>query len=311
MKFPILLSKQVNNALSQNKPVLALESTVLTHGLPYPENLQVLSRLEQVVRDQNVVPATIIMIEGSVHIGLEDSQIVMLGNMFQSKAHFHKLAERELTYAIASKHSGGTTVSATMRLAYLAGIEVFATGGIGGVHRDWISSADISADLIALSHIPVVVISAGCKAILDIPATIEALETLGVPVLGWQTDCFPAFYSRSSGIKITRTDSIETIANSYLYQKEIYNSNSRPGLLIANPIPEANEIPISEIEPIIAEGIAKAHMQKITGKELTPFLLDFLARRSKGVSVSANLALLENNARLGAEIAKAISEKRT
>ncbi len=303
--FPkyIQISERVKSSLEHGTGVVALESTVITHGLPYPQNIETLHKLEHIVSKAGATPATVLLIDGVLHIGLQDQHVARLEAMFDSKTSFQKLSVRDMPMAIASRQSGGTTVSATMQAAALAGIKVFATGGIGGVHRDWQSHPDVSADLIAFSRYPVIVVSAGCKAILDIPATLEKLESLGIPLFGWQTDKFPAFYSSDSPFPITRVDNIEDFCRAFTIQNEMADSVSSTGMLVANPIPRHFEIPASEIEPVISEAIASAKSQGIVGKALTPYLLSYLAQTTKGKSVAANLHLLENNARLGAEIA--------
>ncbi|HCM16382.1 MAG TPA: pseudouridine-5-phosphate glycosidase [Candidatus Cloacimonas sp.] len=297
--LPLKISASVQNALAENRAVLALESTVITHGLPYPENLEALAMLESCSRDHGAIPATICAIDGVFHIGLEDEDIRLLATKLKSHEALEKIASRDLALAAARKSSGGTTVSATMYLAHLAGIEVFATGGIGGVHRGWQNSMDISLDIMALSSIPVIVVCAGCKAILDIPATLECLESSGVPVYGWQTDEFPCFYSRGSGQKVSRIDNLGELAEMYAYQQNLAIISS--GILIANPIPKDYEIPAEEIEPCIQQAISDAG--KISGKALTPFLLARLAEITDNRSVAANLALLKNNVILAAKIA--------
>ncbi|PKN79282.1 MAG: pseudouridine-5-phosphate glycosidase [Candidatus Cloacimonetes bacterium HGW-Cloacimonetes-1] len=307
--LPIQYSTSVAYAISNNLPIVALESTVITHGLPYPQNIELMRSMEQTIIDKNATPATIILIDGTIHVGIDEQQILQLKNMFEQKKSFTKLSMRDLPLALAQKISGGTTVSATMYVAHLAGIKVFATGGIGGVHRDWSVSLDISTDLLALSQIPVIVVSAGCKAILDIKNTMEQLESLSVPVYGWQTSEFPAFYSRSSGNTIPRVDSITAIAASYHAMLALAQATHTvaPGILIANPIDLRDEIPSEQIEPYIVAGISAAKASGIHGKELTPFLLSYLAESTQGRSVTANLSLLLNNASLAADIAIAVN----
>lgn len=298
------LSNAVSEALEAGHPVVAMESTVITHGLPYPLNFETLHHLESILMQLDVVPATIAVLDGIAHVGLDAKDVQRLERMSQdSQAELLKLSMRDLGLALASGKSGGTTVSATMQLAFLAGIGVFATGGIGGVHRAWQESLDISMDIKALATIPVTVVSAGCKAILDIGATLEALESAAVPVWGWQTDRFPTFYSATSNFKI---DSIAD-PSAYASAKRLYHEMSATpgGILIANPIPIDSQIKAELIEPVIIEAIGLARAQSISGKALTPFLLDHLARATKGESVKANLALLENNVRLAARLAKA------
>jgi pseudouridylate synthase len=297
--LPLNISAPVWQALQNKQPVLALESTVITHGLPYPRNFETLTTLEDVAKKQGVVPATICVLDGECLIGLQQNDIERLKHKMLNHAEIQKLSWRDLPMAIARKASGGTTVSATMALAQMAGIKVFATGGIGGVHRRWQDTLDISLDIKALAEIPVIVICAGCKAILDIGATLEALETAGVSVYGWQSREFPSFYSRSSGYTIPEIQNTKEIAEAFRLSRLCSGLGS--GMLIANPIPEADEIPYAEIEPYIKQALQDA--KGISGKAVTPFLLDYLARSTGGRSVQANLALLKNNVRLGALIA--------
>jgi pseudouridine-5'-phosphate glycosidase len=302
--LPIRTSPTVQEALHLKKPVLALESTVITHGLPYPENFHTLSMLETIAKDNDVVPATIAVINGECVVGIEGDDLDLLKAILSGRdsQDVKKVSFREIPISIAQKWTGGTTVSATMFIANAVGIKVFATGGIGGVHRGWMQSMDISSDITALASIPVIVVCAGCKAILDVPATLEALETYAIPILGWETDEFPTFYSRQSGLSILRASSIKEICKTYTIQKEVFQVNR--GLLIANPIPLESEIPFGEIEPFINEAIIEAQNQGIKGKDLTPFLLSYLARITQGSSIVANLSLLKNNVDLGSKIAK-------
>jgi len=304
---PLIFSPNVRNALDSRKAILALESTVITHGLPYPQNFEALARLEAVATDAGVVPATIAVIDGAFKVGLSGDDVEYLRDIFTSgkRSSIQKISIRELALASVTGATGGTTVSATMCIANMAGIKVFATGGIGGVHRGWQHSADISSDLSALSRIPVIVVCAGCKAILDVPATIECLESLAVPVLGWNCDDFPTFYSRTSGIRITSVQDAGKIAAMYRLMRE--SSIPDTGLLLVNPIPREHEIHNDEIEPFIKQAIQQAAARNISSKELTPYLLDNLAQSTKGRSIEANLALLENNVRTAAIIAKELS----
>jgi len=290
----------VQKAIDSGKAVLALESTVITHGLPYPQNIEYLNDIEALAEEQGVIPATICVLNGECCIGLEPQDIEILKGKMQKGDELHKLTLRDLGLALAQKQSGGTTVSATMALAEMAGIKVFVTGGIGGVHRGWQESRDISLDIKALAQIPVIVVCAGCKAILDIGATLEALETEGVPVYAWQTDEFPSFYSRKSGHIVSQIDSAKAIVQAFKIMQDFDKVHS--GMLIACPIPTQAEIPFEEIEPYIQQAIKAA--SNISGKALTPYLLDHLAKSTEGRSVKANLALLENNLKLGALIAK-------
>lgn len=290
----------MQHALDSGKPVLALESTVITHGLPYPQNFDYLIDIEAQAEKQGVIPATICVLNGQGMIGLEKQDIEILKRKMRGKEELVKLSLRDLGQALFEGQSGGTTVSATMALAAKAGIKVFVTGGIGGVHRGWQESLDISLDIKALSMFPVIVVCAGCKAILDIGATLEALETEGVPVYAWQTDEFPSFYSRKSGHKVSAINSARDIAEAFKLMLALRRVQS--GMLIANPIPAESEIPSQEIEPYIKQAIKDA--KNISGKALTPYLLDHLAKSTEGRSVTANLALLQNNLKLGVLIAK-------
>ena len=302
---PIVMAESVRAALDGHQPVVALESTVITHGLPHPQNLEIMRELEDILRGTGVVPATIMVLEGQARIGLEPRDIPSLATRLAGGEQLLKLGWRDLALALAKGGSGGTTVSATLALAAQAGIEVFATGGIGGVHRGWETTLDISSDLAALSRFPVAVVSAGCKAILDVPATLEYLETLAVPVLGWQTDSFPLFYTAQSDLGIDRIDSAEDFARLWKNHLDLGGQ----GLLIANPIPAADSIPAPQMEAFIDQALVAAQLHAIGGKALTPFLLDFLAQATKGGSVSANLALLRANVKVAAELAKAIAKK--
>lgn len=306
--LPLCLSNSVQKALERDCPIVALESTVITHGLPYPQSFELLNLMEELVLAQNAIPATIIVWEGKACIGLEERQKSQLREkLSQPDSGVKKLGSRELALAFARAESGGTTVSATMRLAYQAGIEVFATGGIGGIHRGWQQNLDISMDLESLARIPMLVVSAGSKAILDIPATLEHLESMGVPVIGWQTDRFPLFYTSSSEHKIDRADSLDEIAKAWRYHLAFKSMPS--AMLIANPIPAESQIPASQIEPLIEDAIITAAQSGTKGKALTPFLLDYLAGSTKSDSIKANLALLKNNATLAAKIASRLKEK--
>lgn len=304
-QLPLRYSERVAKALLDRRAVLALESTVLTHGLPSPKNFQVLELLEHTARENGAEPATIIVLDGTLHIGMDEPDKALLRSKMEHETSLRKLGRRDLPLAITQRQSGGTTVSATMLLAHTAGIKVFATGGIGGVHRDWAINPDISNDLITLAEIPVIVVSAGCKAILDISATLEYLETLGVPVLGWQTDAFPAFYSMISGHRIDSVENAGQIAGLY---KSMHSLDPLPrGILVANPVPADAEIPASEIDTHISAATQAAKKQKISGKQLTPFLLSYLAGSTLGRSVETNLALLKNNVIIGAKIARELT----
>jgi pseudouridylate synthase len=303
------LSEAVQFALSEGKPVLALESTVITHGLPYPDNIETAEILEKTAIDSGVTPATIAVIDGVIHIGLEETDLARLAELsLQSQTQHNllkKIAKRDIPLVLAEKSSGGTTVSATVCLAHQAGIRVFATGGIGGIHRQWQESLDWSADLPALAQHPVIVVTAGCKAILDIPATLEQLETLSIPVYGWRTDSCPAFYTNDSPYAVDRIDKAETIAEAFKAHISLHNA-SASAILVMNPIPAQHSIASEFIEPVIEQAIREAELLNIRGKAITPWLLQRLAESTQGRSVNANLELLKNNVRLGSLLAVAI-----
>ena len=298
MKYPLKLHHEVSSALKSNDPVVVLESTIIAHGMPYPENLHFAHKAENIVRKGGAIPATIALISGEVWVGLNDSQLEYITNKNNT---IDKIATRDIGYAVANKLSGATTVSATMHVANLAGIKVFATGGIGGVHRNAENTFDISQDLIELSRTPVIVVSAGVKAILDIPKTLEQLETLAVPVVGYKTNEFPAFYSRRSGCRLSyRCDSAAEIA-------EIFNSQLGSGinsaLLVANPVPEDVEIPKNEIDIYISKALEECSKSKISGKAITPFLLQKIVELTGNKSLVTNIALALNNVNLATKIA--------
>ncbi|MEC9102440.1 MAG: pseudouridine-5'-phosphate glycosidase [Pseudomonadota bacterium] len=289
---------EVREALANNQPVVALESTIITHGMPYPQNLETARMVEDDVRAAGAVPATIAVLNGTLHIGLTDAQ---LEDLAQAK-NVAKLSRADMAVCIATGGTGATTVAATMIAAHLAGIEVFATGGIGGVHRGAESSMDISADLQELAQTPVTVICAGAKAILDIPRTLEVLETLGVPVISYDQDALPAFWSRDSGLASPlRLDAPADMARALRTRADLGLAG---GQLIANPVPEADEIPRDVIDPIIAQALSEAEAQKIQAKAVTPFLLQRIFELTDGRSLATNIALVRNNARLAAKIAQ-------
>ena len=295
--LPLHISDKVKAALDAKHPVVALESTIITHGMPWPRNLQTAQTVEAAVRDAGAEPATIAVIEGTLHVGLNDAQ---LENLAQAK-NVAKLSRADMAVCMAKGGTGATTVAATMIAAQLAGIEVFATGGIGGVHRGADQSFDISADLQELASTAVTVVCAGAKAILDLPKTLEVLETLGVPVMAYGQDKLPAFWSRTSTLKAPlRADSAAEIAKAHRMRAAL---GLPGGQLIANPIPEADEIPQSVINPIIAQATRDADTHGISGKALTPYLLQRIFELTNGQSLEANIALVLNNARLGARIA--------
>jgi pseudouridine-5'-phosphate glycosidase len=279
--------------------MVALESTVISHGLPYPENLETAKSLEKIVRDSGAVPATIAVFGGEFCVGLSGSQIEHLANSKQIR----KISRRDLPIAAAQKLDCATTVATTALIAHRAGIKVFATGGIGGVHRG--DRMDVSADLPELAQTPIVVVCSGAKIVLDLPATREWLETHGVTVLGWKCDEFPAFYSRSSGLAVDeRVDSADDVARIAFERDEMGLKNS---ILVCVPIPEESAISRDELEAMLYDSVKLAAEQKITGKEITPFLLAQMSERSEGETVKANIALLENNARVAAQIAAEIA----
>ncbi|EPX80342.1 pseudouridine-5'-phosphate glycosidase [Litoreibacter arenae] len=296
--IPLHYAPEVEAAKAAGQPIVALESTIITHGMPYPQNVETAREVEQTVRDAGAVPATIAVIDGQIHIGLTDDQLEALA---QAKD-VAKLSRADFAACLATGGTGATTVSATMIAAHLAGIEVFATGGIGGVHRGAELSFDISADLQELAQTPVTVVAAGPKAILDIPKTMEVLETLGVPVIVYGQDTLPAFWSRESDIDAPlRMDDAADIAKA----QRIRAALGLPGgQLVANPIPQADEIPATTLSPIIAQALEEAEAQGIDGKSVTPFLLDRIFTLTEGASLTANIALVLNNARLAAEIAR-------
>jgi len=299
MKPDLDVAPEVASALAQNRAVVALESTIISHGMAFPANLETAREVEAIVREYGAVPATIAVLKGRVKIGLTGEDLHYLA----STCGILKLSTHDLAYCLAIKGDGATTVAATMRLAALAGIRVFATGGIGGVHRGWEHTLDISADLIELGRTKVAVVAAGAKAILDLPATLEVLETQMVPVICVGTDELPAFYSRNSGLKAPlRLENAGQIA-ALLKAQDLLKINS--GALIANPIPLAAEIPAAEIHGAIEQALAECAAQKIGAKGVTPFLLARIGELTQGRSLTANIALVKNNAKLAAEIAAA------
>jgi len=289
---------EVKAALDQKQPIVALESTIITHGMPSPDNLNTAQRVEQIVRDNGAVPATIAVLDGRIKIGLSQLELERLA---QSK-NVLKLSRADLAACLVQKNTGATTVAATMIAAALAGIAVFATGGIGGVHKGAKNSFDISADLQELARTSVTVVGAGAKAILDIPKTLEVLETLGVPVISYGQSDFPAFWSAKSGLKSPlRMDNPEEIANVHIYRRALGITG---GQLVANPIPIAHEISRDIIEPIIKLATSELRKQNILAKDITPFLLSRVFELTDGLSLKANKELVFNNATLAAKIAK-------
>lgn len=297
----IAFSPEVAAAKAAGRPIVALESTIITHGMPFPQNVETALAVEAVIRAEGAVPATIAVLEGRLHVGLTDAELDRLGQA-QSVA---KLSRADFAACLATGGTGATTVAATMIAAHLAGIETFATGGIGGVHRGAETSFDISADLAELAQTPVTVVAAGAKAILDIPKTLEVLETSGVPVIAYGQDEFPAFWSRSSGLPAPlRMDRPEEIAAAARMRAAM---GLPGGQLVANPIPAQDEIAAEDLAPVIAAALAAAEAAGIAAKSVTPFLLDHIFHATEGRSLTANIALVKNNARLAAAIARAFA----
>ena len=300
MTLPLAFSTEVQDALAAGRPVVALESTIITHGMPFPGNLETARAVEQTVRQSGATPATIAVIGGQIRIGLEPAELDALARETGAR----KLSRADLAACLVTGETGATTVAATMICAALAGIKVFATGGIGGVHKGAETSFDISADLEELAQTPVTVVAAGAKAILDLPKTLEVLETRGVPVIAVGQDAFPAFWSRDSGLRAPlRMDDPAQIAAAHLMRARI---GLPGGQLVANPIPEADEIATATLAPVIAQAITEAEAQGISAKAVTPFLLGRIYELTEGRSLTANIALVLNNARLAALIARAL-----
>ncbi len=293
---------QVASALAENRPAVALESTIITHGMPYPQNLDMAVAVEKTVSDEGAVPATIAVIDGRIKVGLTEEDRGHLARAQNAR----KVSRADLAFSVSNGESAGTTVAATMMIAERAGIRVFATGGIGGVHRGAEESFDISADLAELGRTSVIVVAAGAKAILDVPKTMEVLETQGVPVIGYQTDCMPAFWSRDSDIAIPlRMDTPQAIA---AFQSTREKLNIAGGMLVANPIAQKDEIPSNIMKKYINQAQSDMERDGITGKEVTPYLLARIVELSDGKSLASNIALVNNNAQLASRIAHALSK---
>ncbi|MGW4883665.1 pseudouridine-5'-phosphate glycosidase [Streptomyces murinus] len=296
----LVVSEEVREAIEARRPVVALESTIIAHGLPRPRNLRVALELEDAVRGEGAVPATVAVLDGRPLIGLDKAQLERVAN----DGGIRKLGHRDLPFAVASRASGATTVSATARLAALAGIRVFATGGLGGVHRKWTVTQDESADLGLLARTGITVVCAGVKSILDVPATLQRLETLGVAVAGYGTDRFPGFYLSDSGHPVDWTlDAPEEVAEVMRAQDALGGAES--ALIIANPVPEAEQLDPELHARVLDEALAACAERGVTGQAVTPFLLDYLVRHTDGASLRANLAAVRGNVRLGARIATA------
>jgi pseudouridylate synthase len=295
------INPEVQQALNSGKAVVALESTIISHGMPYPQNVATAIEVENVVKTQGAVPATIAIFNGKCHVGLTDEQLEYFGKA----QNIWKVSLRDIPYVISKKLYGATTVAATMRIADIAGIKIFVTGGIGGVHRDALSTMDISADLTEMAQTSVAVVSAGVKSILDIGLTLEYLETKGIPVVTFGQDEFPSFYSRKSGfLSPLRSDTVEEIA-------AMINTKWKLGLngavLIANPVPADEEVSSDEMEGYIQKALNVVKEKKISGKDVTPFLLKYIADHTHGESLEANIALIKNNAKVGGKIAEAFA----
>ena len=295
------ISPKVQEALNNKKAVVALESTIIAHGLPRPDNFKIAQEIEKVVIDQGATPATIAILNGEICIGLDESQL----NQVANDSNILKLGIRDIAHCVTRKQSGATTVASTAWIAHLSGITTFATGGLGGVHKGSIETFDESGDITALAQIPIVVVSSGIKSILDVAATLERLETWHVPVYGWKTNDFPGFWIKDSGFDIgEKVESVEEVAEIYKFRKK---SNFSESVLIANPIDKADEFDPQLEQKILAKGMKLAKEQNISGKAVTPFLLGLMHSESEGKSLKANVALVKSNARLAAQIAVAIS----
>ena len=303
MAYPLSMTDEVRSALSEKRPVVALESTIIAHGMPYPQNVETARAVEEIVRQGGAVPATIAIIDGVLKVALTSDELDRFGRDGRSIA---KVSVRDLPFIVAQKLDGATTVASTMRIAAMAGIHVFATGGIGGVHRGAERTFDISADMTEFAASDVAVVTAGAKAILDLALTLETLETLGVPVIGLGTTEFPAFYSRRSGHSVPM--SCETPAEVAGIMRAKWAMGLKGGVVVANPIPAEAEIPAEEIAPVIDAAVRKAEAQGIIGKETTPFLLAEIAGVTAGRSLAANIALAKHNARIAAAIAVSFAE---
>jgi len=292
------ITPEVREALASGKPVVALESTIIAHGMPFPDNVYTALQVEEEIRSAGAIPATIAILDGRLCVGLNSGQLELLG----SSEDTWKVSLRDMPYVVSQKIKGATTVAATMRIASMAGIRVFVTGGIGGVHREAERTMDISADLTEMTNTSVAVVSAGVKSILDIGLTLEYLETMGIPVVTIGQDEFPSFYSRRSGhASSLRMDDPQAIA---IMLKTKWDMGIDGSVLIANPVPLEHEIPFEKMESYIQEALEEAMINKIAGKSITPFLLKTIAQKTGGRSLQANIALVRNNARMGAEIAK-------
>jgi len=297
-------SSELRDALAGNRPVVALESTIIAHGMPYPQNVETARALDAIVRAEGATPATIAIVEGRIKVGLSSEEL----ERFASAKDVAKASRRDLAAYLVKGATAGTTVAATMSIAARVGIEVFGTGGVGGVHRGAAETFDVSADLAELARTPVAVVCAGCKSILDIAKTLEFLETQGVPVVGYGTDAFPAFFARSSGHRLDhRFDTPSELAEAIRAERRL---GSQSGILVANPIPEADALPADEIEARIEAACREAAQAGIAQKDVTPYLLDRINALTGGKSLRANIALVKNNAALAAKIARELARLR-
>ncbi len=298
----LLFSPEVAQARAAGKPIVALESTIISHGMPYPQNVQMAREVEQIIRNSGAVPATIAIIDGKICIGLNEQQLELLGTSHDAM----KVSRRDLPYVVASRRLGATTVAATMICAHMAGIKVFVTGGIGGVHRGAETNFDISADLQELAHTDVAVVCAGVKSILDIPKTLEYLETHGVPVMSVGQPGFPAFFTRESGHKADFQ--FDTAAEQATFILTKWALGLHGGVVVANPVPAESAMEKAEIDRITEQALKEADQQGVTGKAITPFLLARIKTLTEGRSLVTNIALVKHNARVGAELAVAMHD---
>lgn len=298
----VKFNQEIKDAIDNHLPVVALESTIISHGMPYPQNIEMAHKVEKIVRENGAIPATIAIMNGKIKIGINEEELALLA----TNSDIAKVSRRDIAAVVASKGIGATTVAATMLCAHMAGIKFFVTGGIGGVHREYEKTLDVSADLEELAQTPVTVICAGAKSILDLPRTLEFLETKGVPVIGFRTDELPAFFTRNSGLKLNlRLDGVEEIAKLVYVQDTL---RLKGGILVANPIPEESSLDKEYIDSIIDEAIEESEKLGVKGKDLTPFLLKRIVEKTEGKSLEANLHLVYNNAKVGSRIAVAYSK---
>ncbi|CCF13535.1 pseudouridine-5'-phosphate glycosidase [Brevibacillus sp. 7WMA2] len=303
MKNYLTFTEEVAHALENKLPIVALETTIISHGMPYPQNMEMAKKVEQIIRDNGAVPATIGIMDGKIKIGLTDQEL----EEFATNKSVEKVSRRDFPYILASGKIGATTVAGTMIAAELAGIEMFATGGIGGVHREGEVTWDVSADLTELANTSVAVVCAGCKSILDIGRTLEYLETQGVPVVGYKTDEFPSFYSRKSGYGVDFTlDTPDTVAS---VMDTKWKLGMQGGMVISNPVPEESALPYDQIEAAIQQALAEAKENNIAGKKVTPFLLSKVKELTAGKSLETNIALVYHNAEVAAKIAVEYKKK--